>query len=397
VTLRAAAAGFLVKRASRIAWALAVLGGVILVAAVVVRPEADEPTLRIATAVPFIGIGALLGSRRPSSPIGWLFLAFGVLAAIDVAAFQYAFRGLVDDPGSLPATNVAASVATHLWHPTFGLLVLAFLLFPNGQLLSPRWRWVVHASVVTYGGLAISGIFEWDFMGEGLDEGRFADVRPLFGGTTANVAAVVFEVLLVANLPLLLISAASLLVRLRRSTGGERQQIKWFVVPIALVLIVFAVGKIVLGDVPIGVALFPVVPIAAGWAILRHRLYDIDVVINRALVYGALTATLAGAYLGLVLLLGLVLAPLTSQSDLAITLSTLAIAALFRPARRRVQTLVNRRFFRHKYDAARTLELFGARLRSETDLDALHAELTRVVADTMQPAHVSLWLRERGG
>jgi hypothetical protein len=197
----------------------------------------------------------------------------------------------------------------------------------------------------------------------------------------------------------LILAAVAMIRRLRRSRGVERQQLKWIATAAALLpaaslagVASFYSGYDELGGIVVTLAFIPI-PIAAGYAILRHRLYDVDLVINRALVYGTLTAILAGAYVGLVLLLGLALAPLTRQSDLAIALSTLAVAALFQPVRRRVQTLVDRRFFRHKYDAARTLERFGARLRSETDLDALRAELTGVVRETMQPAHVSLWLR----
>jgi hypothetical protein len=203
-----------------------------------------------------------------------------------------------------------------------------------------------------------------------------------------------FAVFLFVNFALLALSAVSLVLRLRRATGVKRQQLKWFVYAVALFALVFPPSVIVFGDGRLIVFLLPLVPASAGIAILRYRLFDIDILINRTLVYGSLTALLAATYLGGVVGLQSVLRALTGQkSQLAVVASTLAIAALFSPLRRRVQAFVDRRFYRRKYDAAKTLEAFNARLREETDLQALSNDLVGVARSTMQPSHASLWLR----
>jgi hypothetical protein len=377
------------RTAQRVAWGAAVASATLIVAGLVLRrPTLDEAGYLLPIAIPFVAVGALLASKRPANPIGWLFLAFGCMATVDFAAASYAYRAL--GPGSsLPAADLAASIYAHFWHPGFGLFVFAFLLFPNGHLLSPRWRWFAGVVVITYGGLLLSGPFDSDYIDESIKR-----AQPLFHGTVAQVGSHVFGALLTFNLLLLPISAASLLLRLKRSTGEERQQVKWFVYTVAFVILFFPISVLVVGNGGVGVLLFPLIPISAAVAVLKYRLYDIDVVVNRTLVYGALTATLAGIYIGSVLLLQLLLSGLTKDSGLAVAASTLAVAALFRPARSRIQRAVDRRFYRHKYDAARTLERFGARLRDEVALDSLSADLRAAVVDTMQPAHVSLWLKQ---
>jgi hypothetical protein len=272
---------------------------------------------------------------------------------------------------------------------TMPVATFMLLLFPDGRLPSPRWRpaaWLVAAALTLV------------FLHSAFAPGRIADFprdNPLgldgIAGEIAGWLSLALPLVSVAALA----SVASLVVRLRRSSGDERQQVKWLATGGAVLFV-----GIVASNVPGGPGLLAIllgqmaVAAAVGIAILRHRLYDIDVVINRTLVYGALTAALAAAYLGSVLLLQLALNPLTASSNLAIAGSTLAVAALFQPARRRIQAIVDRRFFRRKYDAARTLERFGAQLRDEVDLDALGDDLRAVVTETMQPAHVSLWLRE---
>jgi hypothetical protein len=301
----------------------------------------------------------------------------------------------------LPGGEVAAWLQNLGLPPSFGLLAVALLLFPDGRLPSRRWRPAIW--------LAVAGM-TLIVVGYALRPGPLDDPFQTLSNPVGVPGA--FDIFDTATGfgwifmgPSVAIAAAALVVRLRRSTGSERQQLKWIALAAAVTGIAVAADVVSFfasldGDsvkqlriVLLGVG-FSAFPVAAGMAILRYRLYDIDVVINRALVYGALSAILAGAYLGGVLLLQLVLSGVTQGSGLAVAASTLAVAALFRPARSRVQGGVDRRFYRRKYDAAQTLERFGAHLRDEVDLDALRAEFRSVVAETMQPAHVSVWLRE---
>jgi hypothetical protein len=351
----------------------------------------------------FPTVGLLIALRQPGNAIGWLFLAGGLGAQLEDAALGYATYALLKEPGALPGGAAAGLVADVVWVPTMAAGVsLLLLLFPTGRPPSPRWNlliWVIGAAVTAFvvGTLLNPGplyFFEDVHNPLGLEAGKDV-IRPvvdLVGGPflLTTVAAVV-----------------ALVLRFRRSRGVEREQLKWLVYTAAVLVTLspamvlsgeaeLEVGGILVSDFLYGV-MIGAIPLAVGAAILRHRLYDIDVVINRTLVYGALTATLAAAYLGGVLLLQLALSPLTEDSDLAIAGSTLAVAALFRPARARIQSAVDRRFYRRRYDAARTLEGFGARVRDQVELDSLGAELRRVVAETVQPAHVSLWLREVDG
>jgi hypothetical protein len=308
---------------------------------------------------------------------------------------MYTEYGLETEPGSLPASDLVLWFESWAWIPPFGTLTtFLLLLFPDGRLPSPRWRPV---AVLTAGGIVVASV-AIALHPEPLSESGVEN--PLGIGGADTVLLVVGLVAGGAVVTGMIGGIVALVRRLRRSRGEERQQLKWFTYA-AIVLVVVVLASInqetgVLLGVVQAIVVGPVLAFAVGVAILRYRLYDIDVVINRTLVYGSVTALLAAAYLGLVLLFQLAFSPLTEENSLAVALSTLAVAALFRPARNRVQTVVDRRFYRRRYDAQLTLEGFAARLREEVDLDALRGELTGVVAETMQPAHVSLWLREAG-
>ena len=354
----------------------------------------------LAAALTFAAVGAVIVSRLPENAIGWIFCLVGATLAFGTFVNQYVDFTFFAHPGSLPLATAMTWLSTWQIVPDFGAIGLVLLLFPDGRLSSRRWwpvAWLLGAGIA-------AGAFGYAFRPGPLESPSppvdnplgIEDARGLTGALTG-----LGWMFMVGGTAL---AAVSMVLRLRRARGVERQQLKWFAFA-AAVLGLFLVANFLSFDLEIGGpveelripvlgAAFATIPIAAGIGILRYRLYDIDVVVNRTLVYGALTATLAGAYLGSVLLLQLLLRPLTEESDLAIAGSTLAVAALFRPARSRIQRLVDRRFYRRRYDAARTLAAFSARLREEVDLDSLSAELRGVVRETMQPAHVSLWLRD---
>ncbi len=322
--------------------------------------------------------GAFVAARQPSNPIGWIFCVQGFYGGLlEFWGEGLAYRGV-------PTSTAGEWIIQWWWVVDGAAYAVVFLLFPTGRLLSPRWRWVcwlLAAAVI----LAAPG--------QSLTTRN--PTNPY--SVDSPVVESVLNVGLVMLLAGIAVSVAALVVRFRRATGVERLQLKQLVfagtitVPSMILAAPFYYDYVIV-QVLIAVSLLAL-PVAAGLAILRYRLYDIDVVINRTLVYGALTATLAVVYLGSVLVLQLALSSFTEGSGLAVAASTLATAALVRPARSRIQALVDRRFFRQKYDAAQTLQAFGSRLRDEVDLDAVEVDLRMVVAKTVQPQHVTVWLR----
>ncbi len=395
--------------ARRIAWAnwvVVLLLGIVLIALSVVNrstPGNDGVGFDVLALIPGVvtpTVGALVVARQPRNPIGWIFCAAGLVLPLTGVSQGYALYALRTDPGSLPGGDVAAWFATWLFPVALVLLgPLFFMLFPDGRPLSRRWRPFAWLAVF---GMAAITVGQWFHPGP-LNTAPFEKVVNPVGIPAAKAFLAVLILLgFWAVLLAVLGAVASLVVRFRRSRGATRLQLKWlamsgvlFALAMLVSSVLFLLGYHTAGNVPVLLALSSV-PVFAGEAMLRRRLYDIDVVINRTLVYALLTATLGAVYVGSVLLLQLALNSVTSDSSLAVAVSTLGVAALFRPARSRIQAVVDRRFYRRKYDAARTLEQFSARLRDQVDLDALGGELRAVVRETMQPAHVSLWLRGGG-
>jgi cytochrome b subunit of formate dehydrogenase len=345
-------------------------------------------------AVGYSTVGAVVASRLPESPIGWLFCAIGLIFGVSHFSAEYAAYDLLAPSRSLPGGEAFAWLTSWVGIFGLGLVVILDLLFPNGRLPSARWRWFARFTAIVLLPAAILAA-----LSPGL----------IFSSTLQNPLGVeglpdVSRTIEAFMYALIVVGASSMLARLRHAGTIERQQIKWFAYATVVVIsgvilkntVYPAVGVTWVWWVGLVLTTVGVVssPIAMGVAIFRYRLYEIDTLINRTLVYGSLTATLVALYfVGIVVLQSLFVVLIGEKSTLAVVASTLLIAALFTPFRRRIQSVVDRRFYRRKYDARKTLESFSTRLRNETDLGALSDDLVGVVRETMQPAHVSLWLR----
>jgi hypothetical protein len=392
-------------RAPWFAWALWALSVLMLPAVVVQVALGWVGPTELPFAVGFVALqlgaattGAVISSRLPENAVGWIFLAMGLLMGVLFVVGSYAELGLAGPGAPSPGTVFAAWVGAWIFIPAaFGLPMFLLLLFPNGRFLSRRWRlagWFLGSTVTL---AAVVKAFRPGGIAHGLE-------NPLApGGALGETLRLLDTVTDVLALPAFGLAVAGLVVRLRRSRGVERQQLKWFTYAAALVAVGLGTAVLIpdgaFADLAFLVGLLALagLPLAAGMAILKHRLYDIDLVINRTLVYGSLTVSLALVYVGSVVTLQYAFRLLTGGgSQLVIVASTLAIAALFNPLRGRIQQVVDRLFYRNKYDARKILEAFSARLRDETDLDSLSEELVEVTRKTMQPAHVSLWLKTPG-
>jgi len=357
----------------------------------------------IASTLAFSTVGVLVAYRRPGNPIGWLLLAAGFFEALTVFGGEYGVYALV--AGSWPGGVFGLWLGSWTWLTAGSVLLFAFLLFPDGRLPSPRWRAVAGLYVL----VSFMEVAPFALTPGPLPETGAPGLPPVANPFGVEVVAGLAGPVGAVSLPLAVFTGltpfAALFIRYRRAEDEEgRQQIKWVAYAVALLtgaITTVSIWPPLEGSLA-GLLLFLIgflsIPTAIGIAILRHRLYDIDLVINRTLVYAILTAALALVYVGGVASLQLVLRPLTGgESQLAVVASTLAIAALFVPLRRRIQAFIDRLFYRRKYDAKRVLEGFSARLRDETDLEALGGELVGVARETMQPEHASLWLRPPAG
>jgi hypothetical protein len=341
----------------------------------------------------FPWVGSLIASRRPSNSIGWLILGAMMVFSLDAFLGEYALRGLVVEPSSVPAAAFASWIYQWTWIVPLALLPVLFAVFPSGRprIRAERWILVPSAGAV----FLIAGplaALSWAHRGRDL----LVDPDSIAALETVNT---VVPVALMLFLTSLILSVISLLVRWRKSVGDERLQIKWLVTAGFLVFGDFFLNSFVdIGGVwrqLLSTAAVLTVPAALGVAILRYRLYDIDRIISRTLAYGALTAILASGYLLVVLALQSIL-PVDDDSPLIVAVSTLGVVAAFGPLRGRVQEAVDRRFNRSRYDAERTISEFGGRLRSEVEIGSLSDDLVDVIRRTMQPTHVSLWLRPTG-
>ena len=396
------------RAAAWLAWSLVALSVALLVGGLVLsraatstvpdlsfsgETEEASVVVNLITLLPFSMVGAIVASRQPRNAIGWLFCGVGVTVGLNSFAGDFAEFWLASGFGVSSIGETAAWFSSWLWYLLiFVPLSLLLLLFPDGRLPSPRWRPVAWGVALgTAGGV----------VGNALKAGPLVDFPQIanpYGVDSPVVGMVGVAGSTVATCSMVA-SAVSLIVRHRRAGSEQRQQIKWLAYGGAVVVCGVCVGGLAIPwNVPVSIVIMSVsllgLPLFTGIAIVRYHLYDIDILINRTLVYATLTATLTLVYFGGVAGLQRLLSPVMREGNgLAVVASTLLIAALFNPLRRRIQAFIDRRFYRRKYDARKTLEDFSAKLRDETDLKTLNDELVNVVRETMQPAHVSLWLR----
>lgn len=394
-------AGFLARLMAWSAWALTALAVALVLFLVYLNgPSGFRDAAPMAALIlAFSTAGTQIASRRPGNPIGWIFCSGALMWALGELALEYAVYALVTVPGAFPAASWAVWFGG--WARGVGwflIVVFLLLLFPTGRLPSTRWRPVLWGGV---GFIVLFTIASW--LSPVSNDLRLTFVRnPL--GFEAGIGLFLTEAVFVA-LPVLVVANGTVTIsRFRRSRGDERQQLKWFAYAVGVMVAMFVIWFLLAlaGRVQASVAMWTVplfgLPVAVGVAILKHRLYDIDLVINLTLVYGALTAALGSVYLGGVASLQYAFGLLAGGgSRLAVVASTLAIAAMFNSLRRRIQSFIDRLFYRRKYDAAETLRTFSATLRGDTDLETLSGDLTDVVRETLHPTHVYLWLRETGG
>lgn len=337
--------------------------------------------------------GAFVASRRPDNVIGWLFTAIGLGTGItSLSAGYLAYAELVTRNVTAPSVQAITLLGNCVWDANLACGAFILLLFPDGRVPGRRWQavgWLLGGTlaIMEISIVFMPGQFEGDPVTNPLGIPGAGPLLSLLSGVSKYLFIV-----------LALLAVLSVVQRFWRSTGEQRQQLKWFAYAAALMALCIAGTVVLLPETGSGATVgfmvaFLTLPLGAGIAVLKYRLYDIDVLINRTIVYGMLTASLALIYFGSVIGLQYALRTFTQGSSLAVVISTLVIAALFQPLRWRLQRIIDRRFYRRKYDAARTLASFSTTLRGEVDLAQLSEHLVAVVRETMQPAHVSLWLR----
>jgi two-component system, NarL family, sensor kinase len=375
----------------RLAWSLWAVLGCLLVAVLLLRPLHRDAALLLALAPPFTTVGAFIAARRPANPIGWLFLAFGAAIVIRSFGTQYAYYGFVSEPGSLPGAGWVGSFAIHAWHPSFTFLVFVLLLFPDGRLPSRRWRPIAWLSVVTALVGFASGMLESSFL---TDEINLPFVEPPVARTDA-VAGPVFGAFLPVNGALLIAALAAFALRLRRARGEERLQLQWFGYSVVVVILALPISLFLIGDGRAFAALTPLVPLAAAFAVLKYRLYDIDVIVRRSIVYGALTLFVLVVYGGLV-----AVAESLSRERVGLALSVAAaaiVAIALAPLRERVQAAVDRLLYGERRDPYRVLSRLSRRLAAALAPEDVLPVVVETLAHALRLPYAAVELRDEAG